>query len=261
MLHLNYNTTSFTIPKYGHLISNIQQYNFHDLQPVKLNPIGCIELIVQDGRFSQSNGRTNEWQERPTAFIGGLHHQSFSILPMNADSSLISISFKANAAKFFIPDDLSLLKNQIIPADEIYKTDQLNQLSEVRNTNMDLKLKNIEAFLDVAFMHRAPSSIDAAIAIIKDAKGCLSIMEVAAQVGLGPSQFRRRFLTEVGISPKVYARIIRINAIEQLLKAGSRLKLTELSYQFDYFDQAHFTKDFKAVVGISPKKYLQSIGV
>ncbi len=260
MPELSYHTNKFIIPKYEHLVANVQHYSFHNEKPVMLNPTGCIELIIQDGAFAQAGTAHNNWVNRPASFIGGLHDQSFSIKPNKPASSLISISFKANGAKFFIPEDLSLLRNQIVSLGAIYSSNQLSNIEATQeDEQMAYKLKNIETFLDSIFFSRSVSAIDVALKIIKKNNGCISISELASQVGLGNSQLRKRFLVEVGMSPKAYCRIIRVNAIQQVIRLNQAPKLTELAYQFDYFDQSHFIKDFKTVVGISPKKYLQQI--
>ena len=81
-----------------------------------------------------------------------------------------------------------------------------------------------------------------------------SLAELAC---LSTAQFRKRFKTEVGISPKYFARIIRVNAIIDTLKKQTlSQKLGDIAYQFNYFDQSHFNHDFKTVTGSLPKAFL-----
>ncbi|WP_317162601.1 helix-turn-helix domain-containing protein [Myroides albus] len=60
----------------------------------------------------------------------------------------------------------------------------------------------------------------------------------------------------VGMSPKVYSRIIRFQANLNLLRESSFKSLTELTYESGYFDQSHYIREFKTFTGSTPKQYL-----
>lgn len=58
--------------------------------------------------------------------------------------------------------------------------------------------------------------------------------------------------------PKTCMQIMRFNLALQALKKNPAQSLTALSYQFDYYDQAHFINEFKTFTGFSPSAYLKS---
>lgn len=61
------------------------------------------------------------------------------------------------------------------------------------------------------------------------------------------------FQDSLGLSPKEFNNIIRIQAaLEELKTNGS---LTSLAYQLGFADQAHFTRTFKRFTGLTPKGY------
>jgi len=70
-------------------------------------------------------------------------------------------------------------------------------------------------------------------------------------------QLERKFFKQVGLSPKQLGKVIRLQAALKLLLNHQGGKLTEIAYQSDYYDQAHFNKDFKDFTGINPKDFLQ----
>jgi AraC-like DNA-binding protein len=51
-------------------------------------------------------------------------------------------------------------------------------------------------------------------------------------------------------------KVIRLQTALKLLLNQNKDKLTTIAYQCEYYDQAHFTKDFKEFTGISPKDFL-----
>ncbi|MEM8895991.1 MAG: helix-turn-helix domain-containing protein, partial [Bacteroidota bacterium] len=66
----------------------------------------------------------------------------------------------------------------------------------------------------------------------------------------------RNFSKQVGISPKQLGKIIRLQAALKLILDDSDRKLTQIAYESEYYDQAHFIKDFKELTGTNPKEYL-----
>jgi len=63
-----------------------------------------------------------------------------------------------------------------------------------------------------------------------------------------------------GINIKSLQKAFRINhAMKRLNQDFLDIKLTELAYELDYFDQAHFIHDIKSSLGLSPSEVMASI--
>jgi AraC-like DNA-binding protein len=82
--------------------------------------------------------------------------------------------------------------------------------------------------------------------------------ELAPQVGLGARALQRLFSDYVGVSPKWVIRRSRLHDAASRLANEEPVNLTHLAQELGYSDQAHFTRDFKAVVGRSPSDYRRS---
>ena len=59
----------------------------------------------------------------------------------------------------------------------------------------------------------------------------------------------------LGVSPKWLIRCFRLQDALVRLGVGSDVNLSGLAQELGYFDQAHFTRDFKRVTGVSPGRY------
>ena len=79
--------------------------------------------------------------------------------------------------------------------------------------------------------------------------------ELAEVAGIGVRDLQRLFADYVVVSPKWVIRRCRLHEVAFRLSRGERVELTRLSHDLGYFDQAHQTRDFKAVVGQSPSDY------
>jgi len=58
----------------------------------------------------------------------------------------------------------------------------------------------------------------------------------------------------VGLSPKLFARIIRFSYIFQLVQDNNQ-SWSSLAYEAAYYDQSHFIRNFKSFTGENPADY------
>lgn len=86
----------------------------------------------------------------------------------------------------------------------------------------------------------------------------LRVSAVAEHIGRSSRWFTDRFSSEVGLTPKAFSRIRRFHQALRQLHAGTHLDLADLAASVGYYDQAHFTHDFRAIAGITPGAYLSA---
>ncbi len=94
-----------------------------------------------------------------------------------------------------------------------------------------------------------------AIQIIIDNKGKISIGKICNEINITERTFERRFIKEVGISPKQFSNIVQFQLSLEQLTLKDFTKLTDVVYKNGYADQSHFIKIFKAFTGKTPKKF------
>lgn len=97
-----------------------------------------------------------------------------------------------------------------------------------------------------------------ATTLISDKHGQIQVQKVARQSGYSERHLNRLFLTQIGMNIKNYARLTRFNYVLKHIQT-SPCFFASLSQQAGYFDQAHFDKDFKAISGVTPEKYLKTM--
>ncbi|ASG01024.1 AraC family transcriptional regulator [Vibrio anguillarum] len=78
----------------------------------------------------------------------------------------------------------------------------------------------------------------------------IRLEQLAQLCQLSPTQFQRHFKAQTGITPYAWLLRLRLEQAMKLLKTGA--SSTEVAYQVGFYDQAHFSKAFKATFGLSP---------
>jgi transcriptional regulator GlxA family with amidase domain len=85
------------------------------------------------------------------------------------------------------------------------------------------------------------------------------VADLAALVGLSRRRFIQVFETEVGVTPKLYARLQRFHRVKySIATLGAPSSWAALALDCGYFDQSHMIRDFVEFSGMSPTGYLQS---
>jgi len=100
------------------------------------------------------------------------------------------------------------------------------------------------------------SYVNRAAELIRHSKG-IRIEDLPNLIFISKRQLEREFKSKVGISPKHYLRITRINEVVRLLDDNHTTDLSSVAYQCGYFDQAHFINDFKRITGEKPTIFVK----
>ncbi|HEV2344074.1 MAG TPA: helix-turn-helix transcriptional regulator [Actinocrinis sp.] len=83
--------------------------------------------------------------------------------------------------------------------------------------------------------------------------------KLAAELGWSQRRLELAFHEQVGLTPGAVVRMARFRRAVGLLVRGG-LSLAELADRCGYYDQSHFNREFRAVTGTTPQRYLAAIG-
>jgi AraC-like DNA-binding protein len=117
------------------------------------------------------------------------------------------------------------------------------------------------ALLDALLAHRlvdAPPrapAVERAWARLVATHGRVPVAELAREAGWSRRHLGARFREELGLAPKVVARILRFERALRLLVHGR--PLAETAFECGYADQAHLNRDFRAFVDAPPAAFLR----
>lgn len=96
------------------------------------------------------------------------------------------------------------------------------------------------------------------LAIVADMladRSLLTVAEAAKRHGTTSRTLQRLFNHYVGVGPKWVLARYRMHDLVQEIDAGYAGTITDLAHRYGWYDQAHLTRDFTALVGTTPGQY------
>lgn len=228
-------------------------------------PTGRVSLVV---RLSDEPVRVfdDADEERAESFghavVGGTR-SSFYVRDTRAPSVSLGVQFKPGGAAAWLG----------VPADELAERhttlDALwgSASAELRERLLDaptpaarLALFAAELRARAAFARPIQPAIAAALAALGDCRGPAAVDAAWRASGFSRRHFIALFRREVGLAPKVFARIQRFQAVLQRSAHPARASWAELAAADGYADQSHLVREFHAFAGLAPSRYRPRAG-
>ena len=115
------------------------------------------------------------------------------------------------------------------------------------------RVASVERWVAMMMEKREPDvAIERTSRLLMAVRGCVRIDNLVRRSGLSASQFQRRFASEVGMAPKLFARTIRFDAALAAHHNAPDRSWTDIVHELGYFDQAHFIGECRAFAGVMP---------
>lgn len=228
-------------------------------QKQRIVPDGCIEMAFILGDDIKRFTSENEFILQPRAMILGQTIEPFYIVPTGFVKTF-AVRFYPYGFTNFASKPISNLANKETPIIQLFGIKDANDLEQkiIKAKNTEQRIDIIEKFLlnrlndDNMINTIVKNTVDSLLS----ANGSISIHSILKDNLSKRRQLERNFKKQIGVSPKQLGKVIRLQTALKMLLNQKSENLTDIAYKSDYFDQAHFIKDFKEFTGINPKEFL-----
>lgn len=136
--------------------------------------------------------------------------------------------------------------------------DLSDRMYGARNTAERVSL--IDEFLSRGeWLNRTADPVNHFVRQMIAGEGQIDMTQMWRSSGLSIKQFERRFKAVAGFPPKYFARICRFQSAKNKYNTDRRERMTDLAYLCDYYDQAHFNREFREFSGVKPLDYFKPV--
>ncbi|MCG8572873.1 MAG: helix-turn-helix transcriptional regulator [Spirochaetes bacterium] len=229
--------------------------NYCDL--CRVIPNGMAELIIHFGDDYYCIDETGNLVKEPAIAICGQKNRYFDLITPKI-VHFLSVVFKPAGVAAFFPFSLHEVVNNSIELEAVFPEDRNRlayQIAEQKSANQ--KVAIVENFLINKLKPQKRKHLPLMEKIffqINKNPGKIDVDTICQNFDLNSRFLERRFKEYIGINPKSYLRIVRLqNAIHRF--SCLKTTLTDLSYDAGYYDQAHFIREVKALTGLTPKEF------
>jgi AraC-like DNA-binding protein len=194
----------------------------------------------------------------PGGFVAGLGDR-FAITEHEGCQRGVQVDLTPTGARRVFGIPMSELSGRIVALRDVLPTESFalsERLSAARDWAMRLDL--VEGFLvrRVLGARLDSACVDWAVAQIEARGGILDVGSLARDLGYSHKHLISLFREQVGIPPKLLARLVRFERVRRTAHSDARIGWAELALRHGYCDQSHLAREVKQLTGLTPTQAL-----
>jgi AraC-like DNA-binding protein len=225
-------------------------------------PSHYIPLIINFGsaiRVSRAADPTR-WDSYGSFTTGA--YDSFVLVETDAGAGGIQIDFTLLGARRYLGVPLDGLTNRAISLDDVFGSagrDLTAALHDAPDWAARFDLLDRAIASRTESTHTVSREMFWAWNRIIDTAGHVPIGSLSTGLGWSRRRLAARFKEDIGLAPKVFARVMRFHRAVERLKARQLPRLSDVALDCGYYDQAHFDRDFRVFAGVTPTELVRTL--
>lgn len=224
------------------LANTSQGLYFYINDPIKVVPAEKVEI------------------KAPHVAVTGPKNKPVGLL-FGKDHLMLKVDFQPTGTYRLLGINMEELVNKGLDATTIWGNEITDVLEQLRNTSSyDAMIETVSNFLEKKVIEncRPKEAIDAIARRMLDPFQDHSLEEWASMACLSLRQFERNFLIRVGLTPKLFIRIVRFEFAMKIKNDFPGKSWKEIAFECGYTDSSHILKEFKEFAEFPPSQfYLQ----
>lgn len=223
--------------------------------PHRVLPDGCIDVVLA----VPAGG-----DEPESAMVVGTMTRALVLDAMSTLECFVGVRFRPGKATAFLALPASEITDQRISIDDVWPDAEHVRDTLAARRDVVARVRALERILLKRLAPHARGSqrdVDEAVRRIIESGGSLGITRLAPSLGVTRQHLARRFAQLVGVSPKTFARVVRLNRVVErvrLVPAGQPVNWSALALELGYYDQSHLVDEFREMTGLTPTAWRAS---
>jgi AraC-like DNA-binding protein len=181
---------------------------------------------------------------------------------LEGQGCVLGVKFRAGSFRPFVRQRVSTLRNRAIEGERVFGSAVTPLATEVfSQTDDDAMTRPVARFLR-EHLPAADHSAGLAASIVETVETDRTLVRVDQLLdrwSISKRSLQRLFNEYVGVGPKWVINRYRMHEALEQLHSGVSVNWADLALELGYFDQSHFIRDFRALIGRSPVQYARMV--
>ena len=223
-------------------------------------PDGCAEIILNRADLFRRHCAGTSHLQAQVLLVG----QITRAIQIQATGSvdLIGIRFEPHGLNALLGIPMHELVNVDVCLAQVDAGLHRQLVLACERTSLVDQIASIEAALLAKFAQRTSKttrSRDLVTGAVSFMNAPSTTDQIAARLGVSRRTLQRTFRERVGLSPKLYSRIQKLQRVIRHIDSGGPVHgWTDVALTHGYFDQSHLIRDFRLIARTTPDKYLDN---
>lgn len=220
-------------------------------------PTAGVDLMVNlfEDEFRTYHGADLSDIRRVRGAVLGGAHAVPTVIDTREMRCMVSVMFETGGAVPFFSVPLSEATDRLVELEDVWgREGTVLRERLLEAPTADGKLDVVENALLAHLGVSADSDPVVAYAAAALQRGA-AVFEVTSDVGLLPKTLVRRFRDQIGLTPKRYGRVHRLQRVLSAAAASTEIDWARLAVEHGYYDQSHLVNDFRDLAGVTPTAY------
>jgi AraC-like DNA-binding protein len=222
-------------------------------------PDGSVEVVIN---LMEDSIRLYNLADRELNYCGSLlcgPHSEYFVIDTANESKVLGIHFKPGGIRPFMKAPLDEILNTHVSLDMVWGLQAHSLRDELLESQTpEIMFKVLERRLLALAVH--PFEQEPAVLYALNELYRLQVSEIIDKTGWSHRRFNQLFKENVGMPPKRLSRIYRFQNALHYIEKRDYISWLDIALACNYYDQAHFIKDFQAFSGLNPSLYTPIAG-
>lgn len=230
----------------------------------RILPSGTVELVVnlRDDRIRvDRTARCSLAQDYAGIAVSGPYSSAF-VVGASQHAAMMGVHFRPGGAPALLGVPADVLTDAHVDLADLWGAEPAQRLRErlIEAQTMAARFACLEGvLLDRMCTARQPHpAVQAALASFASEPHPL-VADLARRGGLSRRRFSSLFRAAVGLSPKPFGRIVRLQRAHAAVLRAGRVDWSDVALQCGFCDQPHLTNEFRRLTGVTPRQYERAL--
>jgi len=168
---------------------------------------------------------------------------------------ILEVGFRFGGAAAFLPLELCETRDELVELDELWgREGAVLRERLLEAATVEEKFAIVEAAL-LGRLRGSPEPEPAVAFAAAAFERGLPVSDVTSHVGMLPKRFVRRFRRGVGLTPKRFSRVRRLQRVLRTVGSTTEVDWAEVAFEHGFYDQSHLIHDFREHAEMTPAAY------